>query len=194
MLRGTTQRAFFWLAYRLHRTPWDTGISPPELVERVEGAAALPPGRALDIGCGTGTNSIYLAQHGWEVSGVDFTGRALVTARRKAAGAGVRAQFLQGDATRLGALGLSAGFDLVLDIGCFHSVPADRRAAYAGGVAALARLGATFLLFCFRRADAGPPSIPDQEVRRVLAPGFELVQVLPGEGRWDPAWYVLHRR
>ncbi len=191
---GTVQRAFFWLAYRLHRTPWDTGISPPELVERVEGTAALPPGRALDIGCGTGTNAIYLARHGWEVVGVDFTGRALAIARRKATAAGVPVRFVQGDATRLGTLGLGGGFDLLLDIGCFHGVPAERRAAYAAGVAALARPGATLLLFCFRAADGGPPGVPDHEVQRVLAGDFDLVQVLPGEGPRDPAWYALHRR
>jgi methylase of polypeptide subunit release factors len=47
-------RLFFSLMYRTGRPPWDTGIAPPELVEAVEGPHALPPGRALDLGCGTG--------------------------------------------------------------------------------------------------------------------------------------------
>ncbi len=84
MPRITFSRFSFWLAYRRGFTPWDTGISPPELVAVVEGDQALPPGKALDLGCGTGTNSIYLAQHGWDVSGVDLPlARWSVPARKR---------------------------------------------------------------------------------------------------------------
>ena len=57
----------------------------------VEGADRLATGRALDLGCGTGTNSIYLAQHGWETTGVDFVPRAIGIAKRKAEAAQDRA-------------------------------------------------------------------------------------------------------
>src|SRR5438132_11612963 len=66
--------AFFQLAYLVGFKPWDSGVPPPELVEVVEGPQALEPGRALDLGCGTGTNCIYLAEHGWDATGVDFVG------------------------------------------------------------------------------------------------------------------------
>ncbi len=65
------------LLYLLGFTPWDQGVIRPELIEVVDGPDALPVGRALDIGCGTGTQSIYLAQHGWQVTGVDFVRKAL---------------------------------------------------------------------------------------------------------------------
>src|SRR5688500_14230632 len=67
-------------AYRRGKTPWDTGIPPPELVEVIEGPNALEPGRALDLGCGTGTNAMYLAQHGWTAVGVDFSSHAIESA------------------------------------------------------------------------------------------------------------------
>src|SRR5260370_14518015 len=84
----------------------DTGVSPPELVSVVEGPGKLEPGKALDLGCGTGTNSIYLARHGWETTGVDFVPRAIAQARRKAAAAGASPRFLVGDVTRLTDLGM----------------------------------------------------------------------------------------
>ncbi|TEU17501.1 MAG: methyltransferase domain-containing protein, partial [Anaerolineales bacterium] len=62
----------FDLRYLLGRPPWDTEVTPPEVVELIEGEG-LSPGRALDLGCGTGTNCIYLVRHGWEVVGVDFS-------------------------------------------------------------------------------------------------------------------------
>ena len=80
---------FFRAAYLIGFKPWDSGVPPPELTALVEGTDHLPPSKALDLGCGTGTNSIYLAQHGWEVTGVDVVGRAVSQARRKVAAAGV---------------------------------------------------------------------------------------------------------
>src|SRR5438270_4648330 len=84
------------------RRRWDTGITPPELVRFV---AVSPPGRALDLGCGTGTNVVYLTQHGWDAVGVDFAARAVAKARERARRAGVASTFFVGDVTRLGFLG-----------------------------------------------------------------------------------------
>jgi methylase of polypeptide subunit release factors len=85
--------------YRAGKPPWDTGVTPSELVALVEGPGALPPGRALELGCGTGTNATYLARHGWEVVAVDLIDRAVEQARAKAAAAGTVVRLLCGDAT-----------------------------------------------------------------------------------------------
>src|SRR5579862_4290827 len=140
-------RLFYWNAYRRGRPPWDTGITPPELVNSIEGGQALPAGKALDLGCGTGTNSIYLAQHGWDVSAVDFTARALERASEKAARAGVMVKFYRGDVTRLGELPLRGPFDLLFDLGCFHSLPSHSRIGYAQGVERLSNPGTLLLLY-----------------------------------------------
>jgi SAM-dependent methyltransferase len=113
---------FFRLAYLVGFKPWDSGIPRPELVEVVEGPRRLPPGRALDLGCGTGTTSIYMASKSWQVTGVDFVPKAIATARARAAAAGTSATFIVGDVTRLHELGLTPGYDLLLDQGCFDSV------------------------------------------------------------------------
>src|SRR5262249_26769783 len=65
--------------------PWDTGMPDPMLVEMIE-SCAIAPGRALEVGCGTGTNAIYLAQHGFEVTGVDISPLAVENARAKSHG------------------------------------------------------------------------------------------------------------
>ena len=78
------RRMLYRQMYRFGAPRWDTNITPPEVVAVIEGAAPLPAGRALDLGCGTGTNVIYLAQHGWETIGVDFSPVAIQQARQKA--------------------------------------------------------------------------------------------------------------
>jgi SAM-dependent methyltransferase len=60
--------------------PWDTGVSPPELNAFL---SEKEPGRALDAGCGTGTNLLTMAQNGWEVIGVDIAWLSVLRARRE---------------------------------------------------------------------------------------------------------------
>jgi SAM-dependent methyltransferase len=110
--------------YRTGRTPWDTGVTPPEVVELVEGNAAVPPGRALDLGCGTGNEVAYLARRGGTATGVELVQIAVDRAAsriERLPNAAVR----RGDVTKLGEMRLDGPFDLVLDLGCFHSLPSE---------------------------------------------------------------------
>lgn len=189
------RRLGFELRYRLSRPRWDTGIVPPEVRQLVEEERPTP-GRALDLGCGTGTTAVYLATRGWDVVGVDFAPRAIGLARRRAADAGVadRVRFEVADVTRLPGLG--APFDLALDIGCFHAVPDARRRAYMEGVARVLRPGATVLMYEFLRRDGGP-GVREGEIGEVFERDFELVAIDRGEeaGLARPsAWYRLRRR
>jgi SAM-dependent methyltransferase len=174
---------WYWLPGRRR---WDTGVSPPEL-ERFVGSH--PPGRALDLGCGTGTNVVYLARHGWQALGIDFAARAVAKARRRARDAGVVATFLVGDVTRLEVAG---PFDLALDLGCLHSIPESGRAGYAAGLARAVRPGGTFLLYAFA---PGAPTFgfTADDVRATFSDAFEVVGVEEGKGR-PSAWYTLVRR
>ena len=181
------RRILFSVWYLLPgRRRWDTGVTPPELERFV---ASHPPGRALDLGCGTGTNVVYLARHGWEAVGVDFAGRAIAKARGRARDAGVSGTFLVGDVTRLAVAG---PFDLALDLGCLHSIAVSGRAGYATGLARAVRSGGTFLLYAF--APSGPTfGLTREDVRTTFAEAFEIVGVEEGKGR-PSAWYTLVRR
>jgi len=190
------RRLVYGLWYYFH-PPWDTGITPPEVVEAIEAPNGLPPGRALDLGCGTGTNSLYLARHGWQVVGVDFAGMAIRIARRKARQAGVTADFYVADVTRLDLLAIQPPFDLALDIGCFHSLTADARGRYLNGLRRLLRPGARWMLYAFgpRRRGATNLGITAEAVKSLSQPDFRLLRV---EGGSDPsgpaaAWYWLER-
>jgi SAM-dependent methyltransferase len=171
------------LTYRLGLIVWQRGSPPAELVALVEGPAKLEPGRALDIGCGTGTDTIYLATHGWQVTAVDMVRKALTAARRKATAAGVAPRFVEGDVTRLHDLGIGDGYALLLDFGCFHTLPEDRRSAYVTSVSRVATPGATLLLCGFKRPPITAPmhaGMALEEVhQRFSEAGWRVVRAEP---------------
>jgi SAM-dependent methyltransferase len=187
------RRLSYALAYRTGRTPWDTGVTPPEVVELIEGPDALRKGRALDLGCGTGTNVAYLARHGWHATGVETDDRAFDVAECRVRGE-TNARVLRGDVSRLDELALDGTFDLALDIGCFHSIAPGRRDAYARGVAARTDVGATLFVFAFaRRPGLVPVGVTPREMRDRFAPWFEPVGRIAGTQPPGAAWYRLRR-
>jgi SAM-dependent methyltransferase len=105
--------------YREANTPWDTNVASSEL-QRVLDEYRIAPGRALDLGCGTGTNAVFLAKRGFRVTGVDLSPTAIDAARKRAASASVNVNFVTADAFELPDLGLP--FDFIFDRGCFHAV------------------------------------------------------------------------
>jgi cyclopropane fatty-acyl-phospholipid synthase-like methyltransferase len=134
---------WFYLAY-YQKPIWDTGISPQELLSFI---SSHPPGKALDLGCGTGTNVITLAQAGWRVTGIDYIPRAIHIARKKARQNGIQADFILRDVTHLDSLANS--YDLILDIGCFHGLNPKDRPNYIAAIQRLLAETGTFLLYVF---------------------------------------------
>jgi len=130
----------------LHRPPWESGIVPPEVAEYI---ATHPPGFALDLGCGSGTSSLALAQAGWTVCGVDFAARAIRMARQKARLSRLKVDFYRCDVVHLPSSILLTSFDLVLDIGCFHGLRPLERDTYLDGLDRLVAPGGCWLLYGF---------------------------------------------
>jgi SAM-dependent methyltransferase len=162
MFRDFLHKYFFQLWY-LGNPPWESGITPPELMAFIRDH---PPGKAIDLGCGTGTNVITLAQHGWEVTGVDFIPKAIRTGKKKAKKAGVEVKLKVGDVTGLDELG--TGYDLVLDIGCYHSLSTRRRKKYRENLKALLKPGGTFLMYAFTpSADDPERGVPDEDIQEM---------------------------
>lgn len=170
------------------KPPWDSGISPPELLDFI---ANYPPGKAIDIGCGTGTNVITLAKEGWDVSGVDFAPRAIKIAKQKAMHVGVDADFHVRDATNLKSI--SGPFDLALDIGCFHSLGEDK-ADYLTELDRILAPGGHWLMYGFFRASPSDPGLAEPDLDLILA-SLKLVRRQDGfDKRERPsAWYLFRK-
>lgn len=182
---------FFNLAY-YQRPIWDTGISPPELVDFI---ATHSPGQAIELGCGTGTNAVTLAKAGWQVTGVDFSHRAIRLARQKARQNKVLVDFLLADVTRLD--GVTGHFDLILDIGCFHSLSINAQSRYMANIERLLAPTGTYLLYVFLRdhLDRLGPGVTDDAIH-VLEGKFNLIQRQDGSERGirPSAWLTFTKQ
>jgi SAM-dependent methyltransferase len=193
---------FIW-RYIRGRTPWDSGIVPPEITGWIEAHESNggEPGRALDVGCGTGTTSIFLAQHGWHVLGVDFALNAIRRARRKARRQTVpgSVRFESADVSRPDFLDGEPPVDLVVDVGCLHSLTPDLHAAYAANLKRVTRPGATYLLYAFMPtiSSSGRRMGLDQaRLESLFSPAFDLIRVQLGEevtNRRPSGWYTFRR-
>ena len=150
----SSKHTLFRIFYRLGFTPWDGHPLAQSLRALVEGdgSAALPAGRALELGCGTGDTSIYLAEHGWQVTAVDYVKQALEKARAKAESAGAVVNFASADVTRLSSAGLGNNFGLIVDNGCLHNMSDGDRDAYVREVTATAASDARLLIVAFAPA------------------------------------------
>jgi cyclopropane fatty-acyl-phospholipid synthase-like methyltransferase len=181
--------------------PWDQALPPPEIIAFAESA---PPGRALDLGCGTGRASIYLAQHGWICDGVDFIPAAVDLARERATAAGV------GDSTRFTVAEVAhldefkPSYDLAIDVGCMHNLRGDDLVSYAAGVARLVHADGQYLLFAHladetdQTGETAPARLTEADIRSVFDGPFSIERAergttTVGEMTWASAWFWMRR-
>ncbi len=132
--------------------PWELGKPRQALVELIE-SGRVKPGKALDICCGAGTNTVYLAQKGFSVTGIDISPTTVEIAREKAERAGVKIRFLVENFLNLPFK--DGEFDLVFDMGCFHHVHPQDRLTYIKGVHRVLRRGGVYFLICFSYRNGG---------------------------------------
>ena len=133
-----------------------------------------PAGRALDLGCGSGTDSVYLATRGWDVTALDFVPKALEFTQQRAQQAGAAVTPVEADIT---TWDVPHAFDLVLDHGLLHNMDPVRHAAYRERVMAALSDHGDFLLLHWHplypgqaNGEAGPTRRDRDAIRDFFAP------------------------
>jgi SAM-dependent methyltransferase len=185
--------------YASGQMPWDSDEPDPALVATVE-AGTIPAGRALEVGCGTGTNALWLAAHGFDALGVDVSPLAIDRARAKMGDAAIACRFEVLDFLKDRPEG---PFDFVFDRGCFHVFDAPEvRARFAALVAAVLTPGGLWLSLIGSTEgtprDTGPPRRSARDIASAVEPALEIVQLR--SIHFDPhldmppaAWLCLSR-
>lgn len=141
------QKQFYEITYRYFRPTWEADVyKRGELMSLVE-SGRIKPGRAIDLGCGSGGNVIYLAQKGFEVTGVDYAEAGIEKARARAKEAGAQANFIVDDLTNLRHV--SGTFDFLLDSGTLDDLEPHQRGLYFRNILPLTRAGSHYLLWGF---------------------------------------------
>lgn len=185
-------------SYASGQLPWDTGQPEPLLVEFVS-SDAVTPGPALEIGAGTGTNSIWMAERSFDVLGIDVAPLAIERAQAKMEGRALRCRFAVWDV--LAAPPPGGPFQFVFDRGCFHVFDeAGDREQFAAQVAAVLEPGGLWLSLIGStegpRGEIGPPRRSAREVALAIEPALEIIELRSAEFREHgaKAWFCLSRR
>lgn len=185
-------------SYASGQLPWDTGQPEPLLVEFVS-SGAVAPGAALEIGAGTGTNAIWMAERGFDVFGIDLAPLAVEKANAKMAGRARRCRFETWDFVSAPPPGGS--FQFVFDRGCFHvfDEPGERE-QFAANVAAVLAPGGLWLSLIGSTEggsrEVGPPRRSAREIALAIEPALEIVELRSAEfrGANAKAWFCLSRQ
>ncbi len=187
--------------YESGDTPWDIGKPDFNLIQTVT-TVAIEPCTALDIGCGTGDNSIWLSQKNFQVIGIDISEIAIQKAIEKASEANVKCTFIVIDFLTTKIEGAPFGF--AFDRGCFHSLNSDEeRKSFAENVAAHLKKDGLWLSLVGntdeQRHGPGPPQRTARDIVNSVESYFEILSLVSsyfGSNRPNPpkAWVCLMRK
>lgn len=158
--------------------PWDIGRPQPAIVDLA--TAGIIRGDVLDVGCGTGEQTLLLATQGHSAVGIDSSPKAISLAQQKAAARGVQATFVVGDALDLHALART--FETVIDCGFFHVLSDADRIRFQTELAAVLQPGGQYFMLCFsdqQPGDFGPRRISQAEIRDTFATGWQIESITP---------------
>jgi SAM-dependent methyltransferase len=185
-------------SYASGELPWDTGEPEPLLVEFVT-SGGIRPTPTLEIGAGTGTNALWLAERGFNVVGIDVAPLAVERANAKLDGRDLSCRFQTLDI--LAAEPLDGPFHFVFDRGCFHVFDEpEERARFAARIAAALVPGGLWLSLIGSTEggprEVGPPQRSAREVALAIEPALEIVELRAAEfsDHGAKAWFCLSRR
>ena len=159
--------------------PWDTGRYDFNL-KTVVTKHSIKPCKSLEIGCGTGSNTIWLAQQGFSVTAIDIAEAAMQKAIAKISKTKLRCKFFTADILKQKIKG--APFSFVFDRGCFHSFnSAKARSKYAKIIHSYLKINGLWLTL-IGSADQpprnpGPPQLSAKDISTAVEPYFEILSL-----------------
>ena len=165
--------------YNEDNVPWDLGKPYKQLVDYVNENC---PSRALDVGCGTGTDAIYLAQNGFNVSAIDISGEAVRIAETKAQKAKVSIDFRVSNVLDMPFE--DGTFEFTHDNGCFHSFEgssseeSDWR-TYVKEMHRVMKPKARYLMKCFSEEPSNPHRLSQETIRQYFSGNFNILYMRP---------------
>ncbi len=166
-------------------TPWNTDRPTSHLLRAID-EHGIKPSRVLEVCCGTGTNAMYLASNGFDVTAVDISPTALARARQRAADAKLSVRFVEADIFQLPDL--DEPFPFFVDVGGYHALRRIDEPRLIGIYdCLLAPGGLIFILAGNAREplDPGPPTVSEEEIHAAFDATFDIVQLR--EVRFDVA-------
>lgn len=163
--------------YLAGNAPWDSGSYCPELKKTLTELNLKKQAAVLELGCGTGTNCIFMAQKGFKVTGIDYSQVALDLAAQKTASKKLSIEYFQ---AALPYAGLKQKYDFIFDRGCFHTMPKDKRKAYSKMVFNLLKKNGKYLLMtgnARKPENPGPPVLTEDEVNWVFGSRLKKIRI-----------------
>jgi SAM-dependent methyltransferase len=187
--------------YREGDSPWDTGRPSTEL-QRVLAEEEIAPCRCIELGCGTGSNAVWLAQQRFDMTAVDISPLAIDRARARAAAAGVTVRWLVADV--LDPPDLGAPYRFFFDRGCYHVVRRTDVQRFLQTLETIAEPGTLGLVLTGNARephDPGPPVVDEATLRQELGQVFQIEWLrefrfdsTPGSGEGILGWSCFLRR
>lgn len=177
MFDKTVQGKFYQNAKTPKDVPWHRDEPDEFLVEVIKKRGK--PGNALDLGCGTGSYSVYLAKHGYAVTGLDLFPRALEMGEQQARSGNVQVKWVQSD---LFDWQPGRKFDFILDSGCLHSLVGGNLGRYKERILSWLAPGGDYVLGHWGKKHAfdwlpiGPRRRSRQRIEKLFAPELREVQ------------------
>jgi SAM-dependent methyltransferase len=169
----------FWDAlYIANQAGWDMGTPTPAFVDLLE-VGRFEPGKTLVLGCGKGYDAVLFAQHGFDVTAIDFSAEAIKHTRRLAEESDVKLRLIEEDLFDY-SLGMSGEFDCIVEYVTFCAIAPERRAEFASVVSSLLKPSGRFigLFFPLDNRPGGPPfAVSMDEVNRLFGRKLELISI-----------------
>ena len=161
--------------YQDKQTPWDSNQPEPYLVKLVT-EGVVKPCTAIDLGCGTGNEAVFLAKHRFTVTGVDVSETAIKKARKKAKSANVTCKFIVSDVLNIP---LDKKYDFAIDRACFHFLDPKDQPHYIQNLKSILKPGALFLLVVSSEQETakGPHQFSKADIRRLFLKDFKILSI-----------------